>query len=200
LNAVPADQTAPIPYPSGTLRDVLRAPLLMYRLGLGHLLNALHIMVLVTRGRKSGLPRYTPIEYRRHGSKIYIVSAWGRRTNWLQNLLDNPNVTVQLGQRTQAARARLVTDPAEALRALYQFRRTAPGRYDALLSYLIDSTVNSRTLPALSGQFTIARLDLTDETPPLPGVPQDLTGLLPLALVAGLGITAVLVFPRRRKV
>lgn len=199
MNAALADQIAPIPYPSGTLRDVLRAPLLLYRLGLGPLLNALHIMVLVTRGRKSGLPRYTPIEYRRHGSKIYIVSAWGRRTNWLQNLLENPNVTVQLGGRTQAARAQLVTDPAEALRALYQFRRTAPGRYDALLSYVIDSTVNSRTLPALSGQFTIARLDLTSETPLLPGVPQDLSWLLPLTLVAGLGITAVLVFPRWRK-
>lgn len=199
LNAVPAEETAPIPYPAGPLRSMLRSPLLLYRMGLGDVLNAVHILVLVTRGRNSGLPRYTPVEYRRHGSKIYLVSAWGAKTNWVQNLLKHPLVTVQLGQRTQAARAQLVTDPSEALRALYQFRRTAPSRYDTVLSYMIDNTVNPRTLPTLSGQFTVVRLDVTSETPPLPGVRPDLTWFWPLLLVAGLGVTAALVLPRRRK-
>ena len=199
LNAAPVEDTTPIPYPAGPLRSMLRAPLLLYRMGLGDVLNTLHILVLVTRGRKSGLPRFTPVEYRRHGSKIYLVSAWGAKTNWVQNLIEHPPVTVQLGQRTQAARAQLVTDPSEALRALYQFRRTAPVRYDTVLSYMIDDTVNPRTLPTLTGQFTVVRLDLTSETPLLPGVRPDLSWLWPALLAIGLGVTAALVLPRRRK-
>lgn len=199
LTSAPTVPPTSIPYPSGPVRALLRVPLLLYRLGFGEALNNLHIMVLVTRGRKSGLPRYTPIEYRRHGSKIYLVSGWGTRPNWFQNLLENPLPTLQLGRRAQAARAQLVTDSAEALRALYLFRRTAPGRYDAVLSRLIDESVTTRTLPNLSGQFTIVRLDLTSAPPPLPGVPRDLTWLPPLALLAGLGLLALRVMPRRRK-
>lgn len=196
LASAPTMQSTALPYPAGLVRALLRAPLLLYRMGLGEVLNNLHILVLVTRGRKSGLPRYTPIEYRRHGSKIYLVSGWGTRPNWFQNLLENPLPTVQLGSHVQAARAQIVTDPAEALRAIHLFRRTAPGRYDTVLSYVIDETVSSRTLPNLSGQFTIVRLDLTSELPLLPGVPRDLTWL-PLALLVGLA--ALLVAPRRRE-
>ncbi|MBI5667103.1 MAG: nitroreductase family deazaflavin-dependent oxidoreductase [Chloroflexi bacterium] len=196
MSSTPATTSTALPYPAGLVRTLLRAPLLLYRMGLGDALNAIHILVLVTRGRTSGLPRFTPIEYRRHGSKIYLVSGWGTRPNWLQNLLANPLATVQLGSHAQAARAQLVTDPAESLRALYLFRRTAPGRYDTVLSYVIDESVSSKTLPNLSSQFTIVRLDLTSELPLLPGVPRDLTWLPPLLLA---GLVTLLVLPRRRK-
>ncbi|NWG15269.1 MAG: nitroreductase family deazaflavin-dependent oxidoreductase [Chloroflexi bacterium] len=194
----PARQPA-IPYPDGALRALLRAPLLLYRMGLGDLLNAIHIMVLVTRGRKSGQPRYTPIEYRRHGSKIYVVSGWGARPQWYKNLLHDPQAAVQMGSRLRAARAQIVTDPAESLRALYLFRRTAPSRYDAVLSFVIESSVNARTLPNLSGQFTIVRLDLTPDEPPLPGLPGSLLWLGPLLLAGGVGMIALFVAASRRK-
>jgi deazaflavin-dependent oxidoreductase (nitroreductase family) len=188
-----------IPYPAGALKALLRAPLLLYRLGLGDLLNAIHIMVLVTRGRKSGQPRYTPIEYRRHGSKIYLVSGWGARPQWYKNLLDDPLAAVQMGSRLRSVRAQIVTDPAEALRALYLFRRTAPSRYDAVLSFVIESSVNARTLPNLSGQFTIVRLDLTPDEPPLPGISGNLAWLGPLLLVGGVGLAALVIASGRRK-
>ncbi|MBC6935928.1 MAG: nitroreductase family deazaflavin-dependent oxidoreductase [Chloroflexi bacterium] len=188
-----------MPYPAGALKALLRAPLLLYRLGLGDLLNAIHIMVLVTRGRKSGQPRYTPIEYRRHGSKIYLVSGWGARPQWYKNLLDDPLAAVQMGSRLRSVRAQIVTDPAEALRALYLFRRTAPSRYDAVLSFVIESSVNARTLPNLSGQFTIVRLDLTPDEPPLPGISGSLAWLGPLLLVGGVGLAALVIASGRRK-
>lgn len=196
---VPADSAQmPLPYPTGALRGLLRAPLLFYRLGLGDLLNTLHILVLTTRGRRSGQPRHTPIEYRRHGKKIYLVSGWGARPNWFQNLQAQPQVTVQMGQQTQAARAQIVTDPAEALRAIYLFRRTAPERYDAVLSYVIDETVTSKTLPNLSGQFTIIRLDVTNGALPLPGLPEDLTWVWPGLLAAGLGLVLLALLKGRK--
>ena len=68
-----------LPYPQGLGRWLLRLPLLLYRLGLGWLANSFRLMVLTTWGRKSGLPRHTAIEYRAHGSKIYVISAWGSR-------------------------------------------------------------------------------------------------------------------------
>ena len=104
-----------IPYPEGAGRWLLRLPIFGYRLGLGDLLNAGQLMILATRGRKSGLPRYTPIEYRQHGSKYYVVSAWGERPQWFQNLQDCPEVLVQAGRRTFAARAEVVTNSGEAL-------------------------------------------------------------------------------------
>lgn len=173
-----------IPYPSGLGRLLLRAPLLAYRLGLGSVLNSIHLMVLTTRGRKSGQPRFTPIEYRRHGSKIYLVSGWGDQPQWYKNLLTDPLATVQLGGQRYSVLADRVTDPAEALRALTLFRRVAPGRYDAVLGRLIENDVNARTLPDLSNQFTVMRLDIIPDVPTLPGVVADLIWLWPVAIGA----------------
>ena len=104
-----------IPYPKGVGRLLVRMPVWMYRTGLGDLLNAANIMILTTRGRKSGLPRYTPIEYRRHGSKIYVISGWDERPHWYQNLLINPAVTVQFNGQDCKAIATEVEDAGEAV-------------------------------------------------------------------------------------
>ncbi|MBZ0285819.1 MAG: nitroreductase family deazaflavin-dependent oxidoreductase [Anaerolineae bacterium] len=179
-----SSSTVPIPYPVGVWRVLLRAPLLAYRLGLGSLLNAAHLMILTTRGRKSGQPRFTPIEYRRHGSKIYLVSGWGEQPQWYKNLLTDPLATVQLGGQRHSVLADRVTDPAEALRALSLFRRVAPGRYDAVLGRLVESDVNAHTLPELSDQFTVMRLDIIPDEPALPGVVADLIWLWPVVVGA----------------
>ena len=188
-----------IPYPTGLIRLLARFPLLVYRLGLGRLLNSLHLMVLTTRGRKSGQPRHTPIEYRRHGRKIYLVSAWGVRPNWYQNILADPVVTVQLGDKTYSARGHQVQDTAEALRALSLFRRIAPARYDAVLGHLIEAEVSGQTLPELSGQFTIVRLDLVTEAPRLPGLASNLTWLWPVGVFAILSAGVLLTVAMRQR-
>ena len=149
----------PIPYPRGLGRLLLRLPLTFYRLGFGGLLNAGHILILGTRGRKTGQPRYTPIEYRRHGSKIYVVSAWGERPQWLQNLKTEPNVLVQQGQQHFGARASIVTNAGEALRVLHLFRRRAPFVYDPIIARLsARERVDARMLPDVSSEITIIRL------------------------------------------
>jgi deazaflavin-dependent oxidoreductase (nitroreductase family) len=172
----------------------------LYRLGLGDLANAAHLMVLTTRGRKSGRPRFVPIEYRRHGSTIYLVSAWGERPDWYQNLLTDPLATVQLGRKQYSALADPVTDPAEGLRALHLFRRIAPWRYDAVLGRLIEEDVNPRTLPDLSGQFTILRLTIIPDEPTLPGVAGSLAWVWPLALLTLLGAAIFISLARRSEV
>lgn len=174
----------PIPYPTPLGRFVLRLPLTLFRLGLGDVLNVLRLMILTTRGRKSGKARYAAVEYRRHGSKIYLVAAWGERTDWYQNLLVDPLVTIQLGREKVSALADKVTDPAEASRALNLFRQDAPARYDAVLGRLIEDEVSGRKLPDVSPQFTVVRLDIIRDEPLLTGLRTDLVWMWPAALVA----------------
>jgi deazaflavin-dependent oxidoreductase (nitroreductase family) len=177
------DQPQFIPYPTGLLRLALRMPLTLFRLGLGDLLNIMRLLVLTTRGRKSGQARHVAVEYRRHGSKIYMVSGWGERPDWYQNLLADPLVTIQLGRHTLSALADKVTDPAEALRAVNLFRRDAPTRYDAVLGRLVDDEISGFKLPDVSPQFTIVRLDIIADEPLLIGLGVDRVWLWPVALI-----------------
>ena len=185
------DQPQFIPYPTGLLRLALRMPLALFRLGLGDLLNTLRLMILTTRGRKSGQARHVAVEYRRHGSKIYIISGWGERPNWYQNLLVDPLVTIQMGRHSISALADKVTDPAEALRAVNLFRRDAPARYDAVLGRLVDDEVSGLNLPDVSHQFTVVRLDIIADEPLLPGLAMDRIWIWPVMLV-GLGLLVTL--------
>jgi deazaflavin-dependent oxidoreductase (nitroreductase family) len=189
-----------IPYPTGVGRLLVRLPIWMYRTGLGELLNAANIMILTTRGRKSGLPRYTPIEYRRHGSKIYVISGWDERPNWYQNIAASPEVIVQQGRQSFSAEAVRVTDPSEALRALNLFRRTAPFVYDPVLARMSNrETINPRVLPDVSDKFTIVRFDIKPIESGLSGLRADYAwvwaGLLAFGLVGAL----VLSWTRQRE-
>jgi deazaflavin-dependent oxidoreductase (nitroreductase family) len=189
-----------IPYPDGIFRHLLRLPIWLYRLGLGSLMNFMHIMVLTTRGRTTGLPRHTAIEYRAHGRKIYVVSAWGVRPQWYQNLLINPIVGLRQGQRSLKARARKVDDPDEALRALYLFRKTAPAIYDSLMARLSgENAINGKTLPNVSHEFTVVRLDPEETAENLPTVTDDLKTFWLFALLTGTITLALMLFAGTRR-
>lgn len=189
-----------IPYPQGVGRWLMRLPLLLHRLGLGDLVNAARILVLTTRGRKSGLPRHTPIEYRQHGSKIYLVSAWGTRPHWYQNLLAHAPVTVQQGRKQFSASAHVVTNSGEALRVLNLFRRTAPVIYDALLSRMSDRPdIAPRTLPEITDRITIVRLTPEPGASNLPPLPANLVWVWAAGLIVGATITLMLTLARSKR-
>ncbi len=179
------------------MRLLLRLPLFLYRIGLGHLLDAIFIMILTTRGRQSGKARHTAIEYRRHGSKIYVLSGWGTQPDWFKNLLADPLATIQLGHHTFSALADPVTDSAEALRVLNLFRRVAPWRYDIVLGKMIADDVNAQSLPDLSQRFTIMRLTIISDEPTLPGIRANWLWLWPLLLFFLVGLAIVLTLSKR---
>lgn len=191
-----------LPDPQGVPRLLLRFPLWMYRAGLGEPLNLIKIMVLTTRGRKSGVARYTPIEYRRHGSKIYVISGWGEQPNWYQNILASPEVTLQLGKTALDARASVVTNTGEVLRVLHLFRRVAPFVYDPVLARLGNrDSVTPATLPDISDQFTIVRFDPVPSVgkPTLPALPTDLAWVWFGLIVVGLAAALILALARPRE-
>ena len=72
---------------------------------------------LTTRGRVSGRPHRIEIWFALDGSTLYMLSGGRDRSDWVRNLRATPDVTVELGDRSFAGHARLVTDAAEDERA-----------------------------------------------------------------------------------
>ncbi len=128
----------------------------------------LPLLVLTTKGRNSGEARHVVVEYRRHGSKFYVVSGWGKGTDWYKNVLQNPRVTIQLGTNVLDAGALPLDNPAETLRALYMFSRNS-WIYESLFARMTSAqAADLSTLAEVVDEFTVVRLEPSDETPELP--------------------------------
>jgi deazaflavin-dependent oxidoreductase (nitroreductase family) len=183
------------------VRLAIRLPIALYRLGLGIAIGAAPVMILTTRGRRTGLPRHTPLEYRQHGSKFYLVSVWGDRAQWVQNLLADPNVTIQFGHRTYAARGHVVEDAGELHRVAHLYRRQAPYIYNTLLARLINEpSINPREAMANSDSLAIIRLDrLQDTAPRVPPLRPDLAWVLPAVTMLMTVTLGLLVAARTRR-
>lgn len=200
----PAPVPQGFPYPQGLIRAVLRLPILIYRMGLGRVYGLVPLLILTTRGRRSGQPRYAALEFRRHGSKFYVVSMWGEHPQWYQNLLASPLAALRYGKERHNVRAAMVDDPHEALRVLNLFRKTAPAIYDPLITRLsAETNISPRKLPDISHQFTIVRLDpIPDENvkpfapPPLPS---NLAWVMPVVLLFALMLVVKAVLTRTRR-
>ena len=156
--------------PQGIARSVSRFPISLYRLGWGGVLGWLPMLVMTTKGRHSGLARHVMVEFRRHGSKYYVFSGWGERTDWYRNLLQHPRVTIQHGAHVFAAEAKPVGDNAEALRALYLFTRNS-WLYERVFAGMSSAqAADLNSLADVAQEFTLVRLEPTDDAPELPPV------------------------------
>jgi deazaflavin-dependent oxidoreductase (nitroreductase family) len=160
-----------------------KTPLIQYRLGLGPLLRLMRLLVLTTRGRKSGQPRHTVLEHTYHNGRVYVSPGWGDRTLWYQNILADPRVTVQRGGRTFGAIATRVTGNAQ-LAGIYCAARKSPVWKQYLASFGIEDTLNDYL--AKKDRLVTLWLDPTPEVP-LPPLRADLIWLWPMF---GAGVAA----------
>jgi len=71
-------------------------------------------VLLTVRGRKSGLPRTTPVTICDYGGRRGFISPFGE-TNWVRNLRAAGTATIRHGRRREAIRA-VELDYAEAVR------------------------------------------------------------------------------------
>lgn len=69
------------------------------------------VLLLTTTGRKSGLPRVTPLQFEEVDGAYYIASARGREADWFKNILNKPQAHVQIRDREIDALAEPITDP-----------------------------------------------------------------------------------------
>jgi deazaflavin-dependent oxidoreductase (nitroreductase family) len=102
--------------PKGITRFFARLPIQLYQLGLGWLLGGRFIRLTHT-GRKSGKARQVVLEvvrYDRTSDTYYVASGWGEKSDWFQNILQNPKVEIQVARRkAQALAERLKPEQGE---------------------------------------------------------------------------------------
>lgn len=72
---------------------------------------------LTTRGRNTGNLHEIEIWFGVHENSLYLLSGGGHKSDWVKNLLKDPNVTVRIAKQTFQAAARLVTDKDEEMLA-----------------------------------------------------------------------------------
>ena len=74
---------------------------------------------LTTTGRVTGRPHEIEIWFGARGDILYLLSGGGGGSDWVKNLLKNPQVTVRIGKSIFSAKAGLVPDPDEETAARY---------------------------------------------------------------------------------
>lgn len=95
----------PTPVEVTIQRGVTRCHVFVYRATggrIGHHLGKVSTLLLTTIGRKTGLPRVTPLTYFQDGNTFVLVASNGGTTQdpiWFRNLLAHPAAEVQVGPR-----------------------------------------------------------------------------------------------------
>lgn len=115
-------------------RSVARAPIWLYRVGLGGLLGQRFVLLTHT-GRISGQPRQVVLEVvgRHEESGGYLIaSGYGARSQWFRNIVSDPRVRFQVGRRHYDGCARPLP-AAESGRRLAEYARRRPRTAAALM-------------------------------------------------------------------
>ena len=79
---------------------------------------------LTTTGRRSGRPHRIEIWYRRIDDTIWMIAGGGTASDWVKNLVADPHVSIEIGERTLRGTAFVdrqdVPEARQALAARYQ--------------------------------------------------------------------------------
>ena len=143
------NQTARKPV-TGLKKFFFRAPLFLYRIGLGGLLGQ-RFLLLNHVGRKSGKPRQNVLEVVNHDKAtdtFYIASGFGKRSDWYQNIIAQPKVTIQVGWRKMAVTAVPLT-PEQSGQAMVDYARrypTAAKNLSKILGFNVSTEEEYRTV------------------------------------------------------
>ena len=104
-------------------RLVARAPIPLFRAGLGFLLGR-RLTMLEHRGRVTGQARYVVLEVlERDPNGLVVVSGYGRGAQWYRNVLANPLVKVWSGRRRGVSAQAVRVPAAEVSSHLEEYRR-----------------------------------------------------------------------------
>ncbi|RPI21662.1 MAG: nitroreductase family deazaflavin-dependent oxidoreductase [Chloroflexota bacterium] len=118
--------------PRWVLRTIHRPPQIAYAIGLGPLIGRM-VLLLTTTGRKSGLPRVTPLQYEEVDGAFMIGSSRGQKADWYLNIVANPRVEIRVKNRRFCGIAETVTDPERIATFLELRLRRHPRMVGAML-------------------------------------------------------------------
>jgi len=68
------------------------------------------VVILETTGRRSGMPRRTPVTRLLEDDTLWIVTEHGRKAAYVRNIRANPRVRVRAGRRWRTGTARVLPD------------------------------------------------------------------------------------------
>ena len=127
----------------GIRRWLFRAPIWLYRIGLGGLMTK-RMVLLNHVGRKSGKMRQAVVEvakYDKAADTVYVASGWGTKSDWYRNLLANPEITIQMSWRKMAVTAVPLT-PEQSGEAMVDYAHRYPTAAKVLSKRLLGYEVN----------------------------------------------------------
>jgi deazaflavin-dependent oxidoreductase (nitroreductase family) len=101
------------------------------------------VVILETRGRRSGAPRRVPVGKALEGDTLWVVAEHGRKASYVRNIEADPRVRVRVGRRWRAGTARVLDDDAWRER-----QRRMPGK------------LNSAVVRAMGTEPVTVRVDL----------------------------------------
>jgi len=95
-------------------------------------------LLLTHLGRKTGKQRQTVlevIEIKPETAEYFVVSGFGKRSDWYQNIQFNPSVVIQVGSRKMIATARQL-DPDQAGQTILSYAQQYPKNLKILSSVM----------------------------------------------------------------
>ncbi len=136
-------------------RWLVRAPIPLYRAGLGRLLGR-RVLMLEHLGRKSGLPRYVCLEVVAHPTPghLLVVSGFGTGAQWYRNLMAHPECRVSWGRVRRAPSVARFLTPVQSRTALDGYAARYPASW-RMLRRTIQKAVSTPvdTLPVVELAF-----------------------------------------------
>jgi deazaflavin-dependent oxidoreductase (nitroreductase family) len=157
--------------------------LLMWRLGLGPFINLWppvggRILVIAHRGRKTGVRRYTPVNYALVDGEVYCTAGFGVVSDWYRNVAVNPNVEVWLPDGWWAG---VVEDISDSPWRLPLLRKVLIG--SGLVTYLVGINpirLTDNEFDAVTSSYRLLHIWRTEARTGRGG-PGDLAWVWPLA-------------------
>jgi deazaflavin-dependent oxidoreductase (nitroreductase family) len=172
-------------------RRLNRAMVVMWRLGLGRLLNIWpagfgRFLVIEHVGRRSGTRYRTPVNYTRYGEDLYCVAAFGPKTDWYRNVIADPAITVWLPDGRAAAMLADASDHEERVDIVR--RVLIDSGFAALLVGLRPRTMTDTDLDQATAEYRLMRIHVG--RPSTPRSPADLSWiwLVPAAIAGAIRI------------
>jgi deazaflavin-dependent oxidoreductase (nitroreductase family) len=104
---------------------------------------------LTTKGRVSGRPHEIEIWFGNKNNSLYLLSGGGHDSDWVKNLLKDPDVTVRIAKHIFTGKARIVEDEKEETTARY------------LLAEKYQEWEEGRTLSEWARTALVVGIDLT---------------------------------------
>lgn len=142
--------------PSRITRAFLRAPVYLYRAGLGRLLGT-RFLYLVHQGRATGRRRDTVLEVVHLDERVpeaVVVAAWGKGSDWYRNIMAAPPRHVWVGRHHWANPRFRVLEADDVVAVLTDYGRRHARAWRALAPRLgLDRELTTTTARAAAARF-----------------------------------------------